>query len=118
MEIIVDKYQQVIFDYAVNRAELKVIVKKINDLPFNEKNEHEYIDLSGFRDDWYGGEDYDSNPRWEGWVQAVEAGEHEPKQLELAKLFDKRTKIKAEAGQLKRNMCAYGRALISKENKS
>lgn len=118
MEIIMDKYQQVIIDYAANRVKLSVVSKKINSLFTNEKNEYEHIDLSEFRADWYADTDsWGQSPRWEGWVQALAVCEYTAVQYELAELFDERTEIKAEAGQLKRNMCAYGRALINKENK-
>lgn len=109
-----DKYQQIIFDYASNRKALSVIKKKIESLFVDEQGKYKHIDLSEFREDWYSdsGDGY-SVPRWEGWIAAVEIQEHEPKQLELAKLYDERTKINREAGQLKRNMCAYGRGLIA-----
>jgi len=108
-----DKYQQIIIDYASNRKALSVIKKNIQALFVDKKGDYSHIDLSDFREAWYSDDDEYPSPRWEGWVRAVEVEDHEPKQLELAKLYDERTKINREAGQLKRNMCAYGRWLIT-----
>jgi len=107
-----DKYQQIISDYASNRKALSAIKKEIQALAWGEPGKNEDINLSSFRDDWYGEPDeYGSTARWEGWAIAVEAFNHKPKELALAKLLDERNKINREAGQLKRNMCAYGRAI-------
>jgi len=115
-----DKYQQVISDYASNRKALNVIKRKIQALAWGEPGKNEDINLACFRDDWYGaGDEYGSTARWEGWAVAVGAFAHKPKELALAKLLDERNKINREAGQIKRNMCAYGRAILKRngENK-
>ena len=104
-----DKYKQVIIDYAANRIELRLLSQKIDKF----QSDNEYIDLSDMRGSWYS-QDY----AWGGWVAAVndfEAVVGEPCtdiQKELAVMFDERTRLKQDAGRLKRNMCAYGRALI------
>jgi len=108
-----DKYKQILIDYANNRKALGAIKKKIKSLFTDANGKYKHIDLSGFREDWYGDDGEFPSPRWEGWVEALSVSEYEPKQLELAKLYDERIKIKREAGQLKRNMCAYGRGLIA-----
>ena len=101
-----DKYQQVIMDYAVNRLQLKDTNMKIHDL--NTETDWK-IDLSGFRAAWY-----DQDYAWGGWLAALNDYDdgYSEEEGDLAELLDERTRIKKEAGQLKRNMCAYGRALI------
>ncbi len=108
-----DKYQQIIIDYTNNRKALKAIKAEIATLVWDGARN---VDISGFRDEWYGeGDEYGGQPKWEGWSVAVGTFDHTPEELALARLLDKRNEINREAGQLKRNMCAYGRGLISNE---
>lgn len=103
-----DKYKKIIIDYAANRMELKKTEEKMHDL--NTETDWK-LDLSGFRSAWY-----DQDYAWSGWVAALNDydDEYSDQEMELAMILDKRTEIKKEAGQMKRNMCAYGRALIRK----
>lgn len=107
-----DKYQQILIDYANNRKALKAIKAEITTVVWSEGKG---IDISDFREEWYGepGEYDGGQPKWEGWTVAVGAFDHTPEQLVLAKLPDKRNEINRKAGQLKRNMCAYGRGLMA-----
>lgn len=108
-----DKFKQVIIDYAANRIELRLLSKKIDQFQYD----NEYVDLSDIRDSWYS-QDY----AWSGWVSAVNDFEDQSGepctaiQKELAVMFDERTRLKQDAGRLKRIMCAYGRAEIRNLN--
>jgi len=105
----VDKYKKIIVGYAANRADLKTITEKIND--FNTETDWA-LDLSGFRAAWY-----DQDYAWGGWVCALHDYDdgYSDNEIRLAQLLDEKTKIKKEGGQIKRNMCAYGRAEIRKQ---
>lgn len=107
-----DKYRQILIDYANNRKAVSVIRKKIDALNFDSNKEWREINLSIFRESWF-----EQGYAWNGWVAAVaDFGDNYTQlEMDLALLRDEKKVLLREAGQLKRNMCAYGRGLINSE---
>jgi len=112
-----DKYKQVIADYAKNRISLSNNKNQIDKLFTDESGEYVAIDLNEYRKEFLDEHsNYGQYPKWEGWVECLLAtDEYTELEMNLAILLDKKKEILREAGQIKRNICSIGRALLTNQ---
>jgi len=115
-----DKYQKQIISYADNRKRLSDINCLISNMTYFDNETGDFLSIDQYRIDFFGQDEYGNiYERWQGWVYCLEfIGEYEDEEMELAIQYDKRKQIMREAGQIKRNICTMGRALIKSINKS
>lgn len=104
------KATKLLIEYYENREELRLIANKISKATFVN------IDLSGFRDEWYGVDYKDGwceayNAEWKGWVGAVSNAEdgYSQEEMDLAKLLDEKKRIVGDCGEIKRKIYRAGK---------
>ena len=121
---------QIAIEYAQNRAELKAVKAKIQNLlwPLDENGNLIFIgeDDETLKDkmdklftDWFDPGDYDyEGPGWPegGWVTVVsESDIDDPDVIRLAALWEQRKNILREAGKIKRAFWARGAKLLREQ---
>ena len=120
------KAEQLAADYAANRIELREIQEKIYGLlwPVNEDGlvivqdgaKPLFERMQAHFKDWQSC-DNDGAPyeyeQWVSWTDTADDFELDGDEMEIAKLWDERKKIRAVGGNLRRAICTHGRAILS-----
>ncbi len=117
-----NKAEALAFQYAENRtqlaqvnAELKALYDAVYEGPKRVVGDGEDLRerMSELRKHFFLSDEneYGEAPEWPGWVEAAEICEEEGDVLKCAKLRDRKKKINAEGGHLRRRFAAQGRGI-------
>lgn len=105
-------------DYADNRRRLR----KVQNMVSSILQRPGLVDMNRFYNGWFGDpqDNHFQPPPWRGWVAAINETFDEATQEEMiiARLWDARRKLNVEGGQIRRRICAIGRAMHLTEEKN
>ena len=98
--------------YFLNRNNLKVVMNKIKAFHGpGEKGYPDSIDLNPYRESYWAYQDYLA--RFPGWVYVLEYKTgYSAREMELAKLLDRKRELRKEMSIIKRRMFYAGKKLI------